>query len=176
MWQLCPGKDWAERWCSCLGHRDSGSTKCSGTQTASVVEAMALSESFSSCWLLEIRSPFVWSFSVAPPVQALKCLPWLGSFSIAWCIRRLEGKPLYYSAAGAGMWGERGYSEGSTPYAWLRSIILPPWLPDFPPQSFPTTISSLTFRWAVSQGKVNSRPCPGLIHQPYTPSPSCCAF
>ena len=28
------------------------------------------------------------------------------------------------------------------PYTWLSSITLLPWLPDFPPQAFPTTISS----------------------------------
>ena len=50
------------------------------------------------------------------------------------------GQPLYCSAADAGP-GERGYGEGSNRYAWLSSIALLPWLPGFPPQAFPTTIS-----------------------------------
>ena len=75
------------------------------------------------------------SFSVALPIQshrgaplavvllyrlahqALKGAPWVGSCSVVQCIRRLMGPPLYCSAAVAGMWGERGYGDGSTPYA-----------------------------------------------------------
>ena len=49
------------------------------------------------------------------------------------------GQPLYCSAPGP--WGERGYGDGSTNYAWLRSITLLPWLPGFPPQVFLTTVS-----------------------------------
>ena len=33
----------------------------------------------------------------------------MGSYSVVQCVRRLMGQPLYYSAANAGMWGERGY-------------------------------------------------------------------
>ena len=54
------------------------------------------------------------------------------------------GQPLYCSAADAGVCGDRGCGDGSTPYAWLSSIILLPWLPTFPPLASPTTISSLT--------------------------------
>ena len=43
------------------------------------------------------------------------------------------GLPLYHSAANAGVWGERGYGDGSISYA------LFPWLPAFPPGAFPTT-------------------------------------
>ena len=66
------------------------------------------------------------SFSVSPPVWALRglpCLgvlfccsahqahrgpPWLGSCSAVQCVRCLMAQPLYCSAANAGMWGERG--------------------------------------------------------------------
>ena len=34
------------------------------------------------------------------------------------------GQPLYCSAAHVGMWGERSYGDGSTPYAWLNHITL----------------------------------------------------
>ena len=53
------------------------------------------------------------------------------------------GQPLCCSAANAGAWGERGYGDDSTPYMWLSSIALLPWLPGFPPPAFPTMISSL---------------------------------
>lgn len=38
---------------------------------------------------------------------------------------------------------ERGYSDVPTPCGRLSSIALPPQLPSFPPQAFPTTVSSL---------------------------------
>ena len=74
--------------------------------------------------------------------QALKGAPWVRSYSVVQCVRRLMGQPLYSSAVDAGMLGERGYGDGSTLYMWLSSIALLPWLPVFPPQAFPTTISS----------------------------------
>ena len=66
------------------------------------------------------------SFSVATLVQALRGLSCLGSFSAVWwsgtqraplaqCIRWLMGQPLCCSAADAGLWGDRGYGDGSTP-------------------------------------------------------------
>jgi len=59
-------------------------------------------------------------------------------------------QPVFCSAADAGMWGERGYDDGSTPFVWLSSITLLPWLPGFPPLAFPTTISSLTSPGSIS--------------------------
>ena len=46
-------------------------------------------------------------------------------------------------AASAGMWGQRGYGDGSILYLWLSSIALLPWLSGFlhrhfPPQSPPS--------------------------------------
>ena len=98
------------------------------------------------------------SFSVARPIQALRGLPCLGSFSVVQCIRHIEGpawvgsysvvpsfrlwmgQPLYCSAANAGVWRE----------AMVSSIALLPWLPGFPSQAFPTTISSLKSPRSVS--------------------------
>ena len=74
----------------------------------------------------------------------------MGSYCVVQCVRRLMGQSLYCSAANAGMWGERGCGDGSTYYAWLSSVALLPWLPSFPPQAFPTTISSLTSPSSVS--------------------------
>ena len=39
--------------------------------------------------------------------QALKGAPWVGSYSVVQCIRRLMVQPLYCSVAHAGVWGER---------------------------------------------------------------------
>ena len=47
---------------------------------------------------------------------ALKQAPWVGSYSVVQCVRRLMGQPLYFSAANAALWGEIGYGDGSTPY------------------------------------------------------------
>ena len=46
--------------------------------------------------------------------QTLNGAPWMGSYSVVQCIRCLMGQPLYCSAADDGLWGERGYSDGST--------------------------------------------------------------
>jgi len=49
--------------------------------------------------------------------QALKKAPWLGSHCVVQGIRHLVGQPLYCSAADAGLWRERDYCDGSTPYS-----------------------------------------------------------
>ena len=102
--------------------------------------------------------PCLGSFSVDRQVRHLKGHPGWGSYSVVQCIRRLMGQPLYCSAADAGVLGKRGYGDGPTPMCDLL-----PWLPGFPPQAFPTTISSLTSPQSVSA--VNSRPCPGIAPQ-----------
>ena len=82
----------------CLACRNPGGTKCAGTRTASAPGIMALSESFfrASCsWLLE--GLFGQSLTLVPPIQALKGLPCLGSFSVFLCARHLMVQPLYFS-------------------------------------------------------------------------------
>ena len=72
--------------------RDPGGTKCTVTQTASASGVMTLSESFfrASCsWQSE--GLFSQSFSVALPIQALRGLPCLGSFSVVLQVRHIEG-------------------------------------------------------------------------------------
>ena len=39
----------------------------------------------------------------------------LGSCSVVQWVRHLMGQPLYSPASSAGMWGKRGYGDGSTP-------------------------------------------------------------
>ena len=107
--------------------------------------------------------------------KALKRLTWLGFFSVVWCLRSFKGQPLYCLAASAGVWGERNYGDGSTPYAWLSGTALTPWLPCFPPQAVPTTNSSLLAPWAVSL-QLTADLALGLLHNHYTPAPSRCAF
>ena len=45
--------------------------------------------------------------------HTLKGAPWLGSYTVVQRVRHLTGQSLYYSAADAGVWGERGYGDGS---------------------------------------------------------------
>ena len=73
----------------------------------------------------------------------------MGSYSVAQYVTCLMGWPLYCSAPYAGVWRERSYGDGSTSYAWLSSIAFLPWLPGFPPQAFPTTVSSFTSPWSI---------------------------
>ena len=53
------------------------------------------------------------------------------------------------------------------------SISLFPRLPSFPPQSFPTTVSSLTLPPAVFPQSTAAL-TQGLLHTPWTPAPSHC--
>ena len=89
----------------------------------------------------------------------------MGSYSVVQCVGCLMGQPLYCSAANAGMWGEGGCGGGSTPYVGLSSIALLPWLPGFPPQAFPTALSSLTSPQSVSLQSIAALTL-GLLHSP----------
>ena len=73
------------------------------------------------------------------------------------------------------MWGERGYGDGSTPYMWLSSIVLLPWLPGFPPPAFPTTISSLTSPQSTSLQSTAALAL-WLLSNPLILAPSHCPF
>ena len=49
--------------------------------------------------------------------QALKGAPWVGSYSVLQCVRPLMGPvSLLFSCYDTGVWGERGYGDGSTSY------------------------------------------------------------
>ena len=48
---------------------------------------------FQGCCRWQSEDLFDQSFSVAPPIQGLKGLPWLGSLSVVWCVRHIEGPP-----------------------------------------------------------------------------------
>ena len=79
------------------------------------------------------------------------------------------GQPVYCSAASAGMWGDRGYGDGSS------SIVLLPWLPGFPPQALSTTISCLTSPRSVLPQSTAALTLK-LLHNPGAPASSCCAL
>ena len=120
----------------------------------------------------------------------------MGSYSVVQCISHLKehlgssayllnsvvqcpqvhlmGQPLYCSAVDAGMWGEAMVMAWVT-YAWLSSITLLPWLPAFPPQAIPITISSLTSPWSISP-KSTAAFTLGLFHTSRTLAPSRCTF
>ena len=93
LWWLCPSGGWAWRWCNYLGCQNPGGANCAGTWNASAAGVMALSESFfwASCsWWSE--GLFGQSFSIVPPVQALRGLPCLGTFSVVRCIRHIDSQ------------------------------------------------------------------------------------
>ena len=71
--------------------RDSGGAKCAGTQTTSATGVMALSVFYQASCSWRSEGLFGQSFSKIPPVQALRGLPCLGSFSVVWHIRHIEG-------------------------------------------------------------------------------------
>ena len=109
LWQLCPSEDWAWRWRSCLGHGNPGGATCAGTLTASLQELWSYQSLFLASGSWQSEGLFGWPFSVAPPIQALKGAPWLGSYSAAPCTRWLKGQFLYLFSCPLLVCGDRGY-------------------------------------------------------------------
>ena len=144
LWQVCPSEGWAWSWHSCLGCGNPCGTKCAGTWTASSAGVMAQSESFFNPCSWWSEGLFGQSFSIVPPVQALRGPPgwgpilYIGRSGAWWASLSIVKLPMLACGKREAM------VDGSTPYAWLSSIALLPWLPGFPPQAFPTTISSFT--------------------------------
>ena len=69
---------------------DPGGTKCAGTGIASMAGVMALSEPFFQPHAAGYR-PLGQSFSIALPIQTLRGLPCLESFSVVLCVMHIEG-------------------------------------------------------------------------------------
>ena len=80
--------------------------------------------------------------------QALKGASLVGSYFVVWCIRCLMASLSIVQLLMLAC-GERGYGDGSTPYEQLSGVTFL-WLPGFPPQAFPTRISSLTAPCSIS--------------------------
>ena len=95
MWQLCPRVE-------CEGSTAVWLTR---TLAAPSVEGHGLSLRqelrpyqslfffFFELLVVAVRRPLDQSSSVAPPVQALRRLVCLGSFSVVWQVRHIEGPP-----------------------------------------------------------------------------------
>ena len=135
------------------------SSACSGTYRTPVPGVLLC------CWARQAHrgAPLPGVLLCSLMHQSLIGAPWVGSYSVVQGVRHLMGQPLYCSTASAGVWGEGGYGDDSTPYTWFSSIALLPWLPGFLPQVFPTAVSSLTSSQSVSA--VNSSPRPGITPQ-----------
>ena len=130
------------RWHRCLDPKKPGCARRIGKPAATGAgykDIKRLLEPFSSLWKLAFKG-LPWLVLLWCLVQqAFKGPSWLGSLSIAQCVRHSKGHHLWGlspSAASISMWGERGYSDGPTPCTWLSSITLPPELPSFPPRTF----------------------------------------
>ena len=63
------------------------------TQTASTAGVKALSVFFQASCSWQSEGLFGRFFSIAPPVRALRGLLCLGSFSVVWHARHMEGPP-----------------------------------------------------------------------------------
>ena len=96
--------------------------------------------------------------------QALKGAPWVRSYSGVQCIRRLMGQPLYCSAADAGVWGERGFGDGSSHYRVTQKYCFA----SMAAQVFSTGISHsnlLVHIPSICLSVINSSPHPGIAPQ-----------
>ena len=91
LWELCPSESWVWRWHSCLACRNPGGAKCAETQTAFATGVMTLSQAFFASCSWRSEGLFGQYLSIALPIQALRGFPCLGSFSIVWCVRHIEG-------------------------------------------------------------------------------------
>ena len=121
----------------CLRHRSYGPLRVFSRASCSWRSEGHFGQSFSIAPAVQVLKglPCLGSFSVvqhvrhiegAPLVGVLLCIsayqslkgaPWMESCSVVQCVRHLIGQPLYCSAAGAGVWGERGYGDGFAPYS-----------------------------------------------------------
>ena len=168
--QVCRGSD-------CLRRRSYGHIRVFFPASCSWQSESLFGQSFSIDLPMQSHreAPLAGVLFCGSGHQALKGAPGWGPCSAVQCLRHLMGQCLYCPAVHAGLSGERGYGDGSTPYAWLSSITLLPWLPSFPPQAFSTSISSLTSPQSISPQSTEA-PTLGLLYNPQTPAPSRCTF
>ena len=126
-WQLCPSENWVWMWHSCL---DRGDPSVMGHQLPQSQEIWPF-KCLSSLWKLVIRRPLWLVLLCCLACQELKRPVSLGSFSIVQLSVLVCGE-------------RESNGDGCTPYVWLNSITLPPWLPGFLPQAFPMVISLMS--------------------------------
>ena len=179
---------------SLIGFLSAWQLKVCRDTTVSAAGVMALSESFfRACCSWQSEGLFGQSFSVVPSIQAHRGLPCLGSYSVDRHFRHLKGPPGWGPICSSvcqafdgpasilqlqmlTCWGRQAtVTVTASPPMTLSCIALLPWLPGFPPQAFPTTVSSLTSPPSVSLQSTAALAL-GLLHTPQTPAPSHCAF
>ena len=93
--------------------------------------------------------------------QSLKGAPWVGSYFVVQCIRRLMGQPPYCSATDACVWSERGYGDGLCMTQQYHLAFMAAWLSS-------TGISHhdpLPHIPSICLSAVHSSPCPGFASQ-----------
>ena len=96
----------------------------------------------------------------------------MGSCSVVQWVRLLMGEPLSCSAADAGKWGERRLVMALPP---THDSAVSPCFHGFPPQAFPSSVSSLPSPRSISPQSTAALAL-RLLHNPKTPAPSLCAF
>ena len=106
---------WGSRWCQvcrdmdCLHGRSCGPIRVFFQASCSWWSEGLFGQSFSIAPPIQAlrRDPLPKVLLCCSESQALKGAPWVGSYSAVQCIRCLMAQPLYCSAADAGVWRER---------------------------------------------------------------------
>ena len=94
LWQLCPSESWVWRWQSCLACGDpSDHLVCRDMDCIRCRSYGPVRDVFWASGVWQSEGLFGQSFSVAPPIQAFRGLPCLGSFSVVQRVRHREGAP-----------------------------------------------------------------------------------
>ena len=166
----------------CLRHRSYGPIRVFSPACCSWRSEGLLGQSFSLALPVQAlkRLPCLGSFSVVPHVRHIEGPSWLESYSVDWLISHLKEHPrwgpaLWFSASCV-WWasfsivqlpmlvcGEREAMDGAI--CVIQQYRLLPWLPSFPSQAFPTTISSLISPQSVSPQSTAALAL-GLFHNP----------
>ena len=89
----------------------------------------------------------------------------MGSYSVVQCVRHLMSKPLYFSAADTGMWGERESMVRAPDPTHDSAVCLASMAAGFLSWAFPTTVSSLTLPQSISPQSIAALTL-GLLHNP----------
>ena len=126
---LCPSEDQAWRWCSRLGRGEPGSTRCAGKPAATGTADTVPVESSLSFWRLAFKGLSGWP-SLLLGTAGTQRAP-LADVLICWSANQaLKGHPpLDFPLLGS-CWPlqvgrRRGYSDGSTAFAFGDSAELP---------------------------------------------------
>ena len=95
--------------------------------------------------------------------QSLKRAPLVGSYSVVQYVRCLVDQPLRCSAASGGVWGERGYGDGST--ATCDSAVSPCFMAAWLSSTGISYFSLLPHIPSICLSSVKSSACLGIAPQ-----------